>query len=269
MRSKGRRKTDCGLPPDAGLRHDESWQTSADIAEEKSLGSLVHELENERLSTRRAHAALSQTREALRDLEREKAQLQASVNALHADLLASARTREMAEANAPSLEALRRENAELRRQLETRESPKRPVAVQVDRTADAKADQDSRCGTSGGAALLELYLEGRLAKVVAVADCPSQLLIGRAHDCELRLDSRFVSRHHALISCTGDRVVVEDLNSANGVFIDSKRVSRSEVHPGNTVSIGNFQLRFKRGKSAGPRLQMRAGPEPVTSNTDS
>lgn len=259
MRGKRRRKTDYDLPPDAGLPHDESSQASADIAAEKSLQDLVVELENERRSTQRASAALSETREALRDLERENAQLQASVNSLHADLLASARMREEVEAPATSLEALQRENSELRRQLETLASPKRLVAVQVDRTAEAKADHDSRCGKSGGAAVLELFLEGKLAKVVAVADCPSQLLIGRAHDCELRLDSRFVSRHHALISCTGECVVVEDLNSANGVYVDSRRVSRSEVHPGNTVSIGNFQLRIKRGRPAGLMAGSAAG----------
>ena len=252
MRGKRRRKTDCDLHPDTGLHHDE----------ERSLQDLVIELENERGSTQRARAALSQTREALRDLERENAQLQAAINALHADLLASARAHEKAEARAVSLEALRRENSELRRQPETRESPKQLVAVQVDRTAEVKADQDAHRGESGGPTVLELFLDGKLTKVVDIAGCPSQLLVGRAHDCELRLDSRFVSRHHALISCNRDGIVVEDLNSANGVFVDSMRVSRSEVHPGNTVSIGNFRLLFKRGR---PVRLISGSADPATS----
>jgi hypothetical protein len=173
------------------------------------------------------------------------------VNALHADLLASARTHDKAEALEKSLETLRRVNTALRRQLEAREGTRRLVAVQGDRNADAKAGHDSRGGEPGGAAVLELFLDGKLAKVVDIAGSSSRLRVGRAPDCELHLDSPFVSRHHALISCSGDRVIVEDLNSANGVFVDGRRVRRSEVLPGDTISIGNFRLRYRRDRPVG------------------
>ncbi len=229
---------------------------------ERSLQDLVAELENERGSAHRASAALSEAREGLRGLEQENAQLQASVEALHGDLLAAARTREKAEALGKSLETLRRVNAALRRQLEMREGPKRQVPVQDDLAAGAHAAPDTRGGESGGAAVLELFLDGKLTKVMDLGGCPTRLRVGRADDCELHLDSPFVSRHHALISCTGKRIVVEDLNSANGVFVDSIRVSRSEVHPGNTVSIGNFRLRFRRGR---PARLMAGSAKPASS----
>jgi pSer/pThr/pTyr-binding forkhead associated (FHA) protein len=183
------------------------------------------------------------------------------VEELHAALLASARTSEKVEALEKSLEVSRQENAALRRRLGAPASAPRPAAEKDDRTAEPDGDP-TQDGASGGAATLELFLDGKLRTVVDLAGGPSQILVGRAPDCELHLDSRFVSRHHALISRAGDRVVIEDLNSANGVFVDSRRVSRSDLHPGNTVAIGNFRLRVKRVQ---PNQAFAESPIPASS----
>jgi pSer/pThr/pTyr-binding forkhead associated (FHA) protein len=70
-----------------------------------------------------------------------------------------------------------------------------------------------------------------------------------------------VSRHHALISRCEDRVVIEDLDSHNGIFVDSRRVSRCDLQPGNTVAIGNFRLHFRRDP-AGKAIAGSARPAP-------
>jgi len=52
-----------------------------------------------------------------------------------------------------------------------------------------------------------------------------------------------VSREHAVIKLTNQSLVVVDLNSANGTFVDGKRVSEHHLKPGDTFAIGKYVLR--------------------------
>jgi len=68
------------------------------------------------------------------------------------------------------------------------------------------------------------------------------VVIGRADGCDLRLEDPTVSNHHARLSWSGGRIVVEDLNSANGLFVGGRRVARALVRPGDDVRLGDVQL---------------------------
>ena len=57
---------------------------------------------------------------------------------------------------------------------------------------------------------------------------PGEILIGRSSNCHLVLDDGLVSRRHAQIVITDEKATVEDFSSANGVFVNNKRVSGSE-----------------------------------------
>jgi ABC-type multidrug transport system ATPase subunit len=81
-------------------------------------------------------------------------------------------------------------------------------------------------------------------------------MAGRDPSSEVHLDSPIVSRHHARLSRQGDVVTVEDLDSANGTFLNGRRVARSEVEPGDVVVIGPFQVLFERADGA-PRIVIR------------
>jgi hypothetical protein len=69
-----------------------------------------------------------------------------------------------------------------------------------------------------------------------------RLIIGRATDADLRVDSRAISRHHCQIITNERLCVLEDLNSTNGVFIKEKRVRRHNINDGDVVTLGNHQL---------------------------
>ena len=72
---------------------------------------------------------------------------------------------------------------------------------------------------------------------------PGEILIGRSSNCHLVLDDGLVSRRHAQIVVTDDRAIVEDFSSANGVFVNSKRVSGSEqLKAGDQLQIGKQQF---------------------------
>ncbi len=69
--------------------------------------------------------------------------------------------------------------------------------------------------------------------------------IGRAPGCELQIESTSVSRHHALLLLTNSReVVVEDLNSTNGVLVNGRRISRQLLNDGDILTIGEAQFRL-------------------------
>lgn len=69
------------------------------------------------------------------------------------------------------------------------------------------------------------------------------LLIGRHPECDIRVESRKVSRRHCCIAQVGEYLVVRDLGSTNGVRINGKRVQEGHLQPGDELTIGNN--RFK------------------------
>ena len=70
--------------------------------------------------------------------------------------------------------------------------------------------------------------------------------IGRAEDNDIRLDDDTVSAHHAEIRQRKDGFfAVQDLNSTNGVMVNSKKVTSRILRPGDLVEIGAVRLRIK------------------------
>jgi membrane-bound lytic murein transglycosylase D len=63
-------------------------------------------------------------------------------------------------------------------------------------------------------------------------------LIGRDHDCEVRIDEEEVSRQHAEVSCDPDGWLIRDLKSRNGLFVADERVEDASIGDGLTVALG-------------------------------
>jgi pSer/pThr/pTyr-binding forkhead associated (FHA) protein len=69
------------------------------------------------------------------------------------------------------------------------------------------------------------------------------LLIGRLPECDVLLQDGLVSRMHARISVQHESVVVEDLHSTNGVYVNGQRVGHSTVlREGDRVLIGTTEI---------------------------
>lgn len=71
-------------------------------------------------------------------------------------------------------------------------------------------------------------------------------MIGRDENSDMRLDSEFVSRHHALIFCAGGFVRIEDLNSINGTLVNLKKINRTDLEADDMITIGDFQIHARR-----------------------
>jgi hypothetical protein len=74
-------------------------------------------------------------------------------------------------------------------------------------------------------------------------DLTAGITLGRGDDCGVKVRHDSVSRKHARI-CR-DRsgsVVVEDLGSANGTWINDQRITRSQLKKGSTLRLGSVRL---------------------------
>jgi chromosome segregation ATPase len=68
--------------------------------------------------------------------------------------------------------------------------------------------------------------------------------IGRASTCELQIDSSSVSRHHALVVVGAREAIIEDLNSTNGVIVNSRKVTRHLLCEGDVITLGDIVFKF-------------------------
>jgi chromosome segregation ATPase len=67
--------------------------------------------------------------------------------------------------------------------------------------------------------------------------------IGRTPGCEMQIDSQSVSRNHAVLLKGARELIVEDLNSTNGVLVNGRKVSRQVLSDGDLLTIGETQFR--------------------------
>jgi hypothetical protein len=70
------------------------------------------------------------------------------------------------------------------------------------------------------------------------------LPIGRGVGTATRLSDLRVSRTHCTVRLDGERVVLNDCNSAVGTFVNNNRVSEQVLHPGDIIRIGDTELKY-------------------------
>ncbi len=68
--------------------------------------------------------------------------------------------------------------------------------------------------------------------------------IGRTPENDVQIDTKFISRHHAVILAGNVHTIIEDLNSTNGVVVNGQRVTRVNLRDGDAIIVGNAQFRF-------------------------
>src|SRR6267142_5097629 len=73
----------------------------------------------------------------------------------------------------------------------------------------------------------------------------SVVSIGRLGSNDICLEDPFVSRHHCVIISEGDDYAIEDLHSANGTYLNGKRVSGGSLEEGSLIQIGTSRFLFK------------------------
>src|SRR5262245_10011809 len=74
--------------------------------------------------------------------------------------------------------------------------------------------------------------------------------IGRVDDNTFPITDPSVSSHHCEILLKGTDVVVHDLNSTNGTYINGDKVSEATLKPGQVLRLGQIELRLETEAAA-------------------
>jgi len=100
--------------------------------------------------------------------------------------------------------------------------------------------------TAARSARYRLHLEqgGELERTIDLTE--GVLTIGRSSQNDLQIPSRYVSRLHCTITRDGTHLLIEDLDSTNGVYLRGEPVWREPLQPGDVIQIGIHELRIER-----------------------
>lgn len=77
--------------------------------------------------------------------------------------------------------------------------------------------------------------------------------VGRHDDNAFVIPEPSVSGHHCEILRRGNEIVVRDLNSTNGTYINSQPVTESVLKPGQILRLGQVELRLEDGTAPPPK----------------
>jgi pSer/pThr/pTyr-binding forkhead associated (FHA) protein len=93
--------------------------------------------------------------------------------------------------------------------------------------------------------LLSEGLTGRTYELKA-----EKITAGRVADNAFEIPEASVSSHHCEIYLRGKEVVVKDLDSTNGTFINGEKITEAVLKPGQILRLGLVEMRLESGEAA-------------------
>jgi hypothetical protein len=70
------------------------------------------------------------------------------------------------------------------------------------------------------------------------------MTIGRSEQADIQINSDFISRVHARLVSTEDSVILEDVDSKNGIKVNSKLTNRHALRHGDVIGLGKLRFTF-------------------------
>jgi pSer/pThr/pTyr-binding forkhead associated (FHA) protein len=134
----------------------------------------------------------------------------------------------------------------------------------ADLIVDARSVAAAPVGPMTGEAFLEAIDGPEDGTRIAVP--AGELTIGRVAPSNILIDSRVVSKLHARLRRTTDRLALDDLDSPNGTFVNGARITTNRVlHDADTISIAgvrSFRVHLSDGGVPAVAAAVPAPPQP-------
>jgi hypothetical protein len=124
------------------------------------------------------------------------------------------------------------------------------------RAANAAAPPADATGLHSASALASVDHSRRAPRLVVerapghdrgmIYDLDGDIVLGRGDRAEIRLEDPFASSQHARVYEQGNVIVIEDLASTNGTYLNEELLeSPRPLHPGDRVRIGESEFAFE------------------------
>ena len=92
-----------------------------------------------------------------------------------------------------------------------------------------------------------LFISGPLMGKMYLLERDSTV-IGRSDDVDISIPDSRISRHHLRIIQEGGEVVIEDMGSTNGTFVNGERITSTRLRDGDRVTVGRTSVVYRAGK---------------------
>ncbi|MBH23159.1 MAG: GGDEF domain-containing protein [Myxococcales bacterium] len=77
----------------------------------------------------------------------------------------------------------------------------------------------------------------------------TSVLIGRSSKTDIRIDEDSISRHHALLINDGNRVILRDLDSTNGTYVNDVQIKERTLNDSDQIRVGRTIFKFLTGNN--------------------
>lgn len=105
---------------------------------------------------------------------------------------------------------------------------------------------------------LTLIFRGKVLKIFPVIQ--GEMLIGSDPECTIHIDSLAVQPRHASVTTSGDITVLRDLGTADGTFINNKRIEEHELKDGELIRVGKHNLSYAYEAVVSPPAEEQRPP---------
>jgi pSer/pThr/pTyr-binding forkhead associated (FHA) protein len=86
--------------------------------------------------------------------------------------------------------------------------------------------------------------------------------IGRVDDNTFHIADASVSSHHCEVHLRGNEIFIRDLNSTNGTFINNDKINEGSLKPGQTLRLGQVELKLEIDGLSTPGISSSPPPPP-------